>query len=58
MAKKETKKKAQKKKPENKAEKKTPDNKYNGYVIMGGSKLKMGEARARKEVLAGKAKFA
>ena len=48
------------KKPENKAQKietTTKEAKYSGYVVMGGARLRMSEAKARLLVKEGKAKF-
>ena len=60
MAKKKTTKKALKQTPENKAEKVIQETKqvpYNGYISMGGARIKMSEAKARLLVKEGKAKF-
>ena len=60
MAKKKTTKKALKQTPENKAEKVVQETKqvpYNGFVSMGGARIKMSEAKARLLVKEGKAKF-
>ena len=60
MAKKKTTKKALKQTPENKAEKVVQETKqvpYNGYISMGGARIKMSEAKARLLVKEGKAKF-
>jgi len=60
MAKKKTTKKALKQTVENKAEKVIQETKqvpYNGYISMGGARIKMSEAKARLLVKEGKAKF-
>ena len=60
MAKKKTTKKALKQTPENKAEKVIQETKqvpYNGFIYMGGARIKMSEAKARLLVKEGKAKF-
>ena len=60
MAKKKTTKKAFKETVENKAEKVVQETKqvpYNGFVSMGGARIKMSEAKARLLVKQGKAKF-
>jgi len=60
MAKKKTTKKALKQTVENKAEKVIQETKqvpYNGFVSMGGARIKMSEAKARLLVKEGKAKF-
>ena len=60
MAKKKTTKKALKQTPENKAEKVVQETKqvpYNGFISMGGARIKMSEAKARLLVKEGKAKF-
>ncbi len=60
MAKKKTTKKALKQNVENKAEKVVQETKqvpYNGYISMGGARIKMSEAKARLLVKEGKAKF-
>tara|TARA_R110002073_G_scaffold9021_1_gene47504 strand:- start:1150 stop:1335 length:186 start_codon:yes stop_codon:yes gene_type:complete len=60
MAKKKTTKKAFKESVENKAEKVVQETKkvpYNGYISMGGARIKMSEVKARLLVKQGKAKF-
>jgi hypothetical protein len=60
MAKKKTTKKVFKETVENKAEKVVQETKqvpYNGYISMGGARIKMSEAKARLLVKQGKAKF-
>ena len=60
MAKKKTTKKALKQTVENKAEKVVQETKqvpYNGFISMGGARIKMSEAKARLLVKEGKAKF-
>ena len=60
MAKKKTTKKVFKETVENKAEKVVQETKqvpYNGFIYMGGARIKMSEAKARLLVKQGKAKF-
>ena len=60
MAKKKTTKKAFKETVENKAEKVVQETKqvpYNGFIYMGGARIKMSEVKARLLVKQGKAKF-